>query len=83
MYLSYVLADLAGRKPGAGRLTLDELPEGLEGYYERFWDDMQRPKTADWPLWNGLYRPVIERLAVAAESVTAEWLGAQIGRDPD
>jgi hypothetical protein len=70
-------------RPGQPPLDLDKLPQGLQGYYVQFWSDMEQAKTETdegWTNWNTLYRPVIERLAVAAEAVTADWLGAQIGR---
>jgi hypothetical protein len=83
MYLRYVLGDIAARNAEGKLLDLDRLPDGLQGYYEQFWSDMEEAKAEGWADWKGLYRPTIERLAVAAEAVTAEWLGAQIGRDSD
>lgn len=80
MYVSYVLADIAERGPEAPPLDLDDLPPGLEGYYDQFWQRMSAPQAQDWDLWAGLYQPVVERLAVAREAVTADWLGAQVGR---
>ncbi len=81
MYVSYVIGDIEAGDAGSGALDLDRLPDGLQGYYEQFWSDMEEAKGEGWADWKGLYRPVIERLAVAAEAVTADWLGAQIGRD--
>jgi hypothetical protein len=83
MYVSYILSDIEARDPAATTLDLDRLPDGLQGYYEQFWSDMEQAKAEGWAEWKGLYRPVVERLAVAAESVSAEWLAAQIGRDAD
>jgi hypothetical protein len=80
MFVSYVLADIAERGPEAPPLDLDDLPPGLEGYYDQFWQRMSAPQAQDWDAWAGLYQPVVERLAVAREAVTAEWLGAQVGR---
>ena len=82
MYLSYVLADLAA-DGSRDAFSIGNLPRGLSGYYERFWAQMQTLKAEGWPDWSGLYRPVIERLAVAAEPVSATWLAAQLDRDPD
>jgi hypothetical protein len=76
MYVTYVLADAA-----AGDLELHKLPARLAGYYEiRFWSPMQAAQDAGWHEWDTLYRPVLERLAVAAEPVTADWLESQVGR---
>lgn len=78
MYLSYVLADLAGG--AADGIDLDALPIGLSGYYEQFWAGIQATMDEGWADWDLLFRPTIERLAVAAEAVDADWLAAQIGR---
>jgi hypothetical protein len=83
MYVSYVLGDIEARNVDKTPLDLDRLPDGLQGYYEQFWSDMEQAKAEGWTDWKALYRPTIERLAVAAESVSATWIGAQIGRDPD
>lgn len=83
MYVSYVLGDIAAHDVDKTPLDLDHLPHGLQGYYEQFWSDMEQAKAEGWTDWRALYRPTIERLAVAAESVSAEWIGAQIGRDFD
>ncbi|MBI3967283.1 MAG: hypothetical protein HY329_16735 [Chloroflexi bacterium] len=80
MYLSYVIEDVANRKPDDPPFDLNTLPKGLSGYYERFWSRLQEVKAEGWAEWNGLYRPVIERLGVAFEPVPADWLGRQIGR---
>jgi hypothetical protein len=82
MYASYVLADIAERGPDAPPLDLSDLPPSLQGWYEQFWERMSSPQTRDWADWAGLYQPVVERLAVAREAVTADWLGAQVGRPP-
>jgi hypothetical protein len=83
MYVSYILGDIEARNAEGMVLDLGRLPDGLQGYYEQFWSDMEQAKAEGWADWKGLYRPVIERLAVAAEAVTAEWLGGQIGRASD
>ena len=82
MYASYVLADIAERGPEAPPLDLDELPVRLQGWYEQFWERMSASQTRDWAEWASLYQPVLERLAVAREAVSADWLGAQVGRPP-
>jgi hypothetical protein len=61
---------------------LGELPANLQGWYEQFWERMSAPQIRDWDAWASLYQPVLERLAVAREAVTADWLGAQVGRPP-
>ncbi len=76
MYATYVLEDLA-----EGKLDPDSPPERLFGYYERrFWTAMEVQRERDPASWSDLYRPVLERLAVAAEPVSAEWLAGQVGR---
>ena len=80
MYVSYVLADLAERGPETPPLDLFNLPPGLEGYYDQFWDWMSSSLPQGWAEWEGLYQPVVDRLAVAREAVTADWLAAQVGR---
>jgi len=82
MYASYVLADIAERGSDAPPLDLGDLPPSLEGWYEQFWERMSSPQTQSWPDWTSLYQPVVERLAVAREAVSADWLGAQVGRPP-
>jgi serine/threonine-protein kinase len=83
MYVSYVLADLAERGPETPPLDLFDLPPGLEGYYDQFWDWISSSLRQGWAEWEGLYQPVVERLAVAREAVTADWLATQIGRSPN
>ena len=84
MYLSYAIEDISNRKPNDPPLDMHNLPKGLFGYYERFWSRLQEVKAAEgWADWNGLFRPVIERLGVAFEPVPAEWLGKQINRSAD
>jgi serine/threonine-protein kinase len=83
MYVSYVLADLAERGPETPPLDLFNLPPGLEGYYDQFWDWMSSALPQGWPEWEGLYLPIIGCLAVAREAVTADWLAAQVGRSPN
>jgi hypothetical protein len=80
MYLSYVIEDIANRKPEDLALDVRSLPKGLIGYYARFWSRLLDFKENNWADWDGLYRPVIERLGVAFEPVPAEWLGKQINR---
>src|SRR6266700_6565096 len=74
MYVSYVLADLAERGPETPPLDLFNLPPGLEGYYDQFWDWMSSSLPQGWAEWEGLSQPVLDRLAVAREAVTADWL---------
>src|SRR6266516_1208628 len=58
MYVSYVLADLAERGPETPPLDLFNLPSGLEGYYDQFWDWMSSSLPQGWAEWEGLYQPV-------------------------
>jgi len=80
MYLSYVLADLASRESAGEPVDLRELPVGLRGYYEQFWARITAAPEQNWTDWAGLFQPVLERLAVAREPVTADWLAGQVGR---
>jgi hypothetical protein len=82
MYVSYVLADIAERASDAPPLNLRDLPARLEGYYDQFWERIGSSQGQDWEQWANLYRPVVERLAVAREAVTVDWLGDQVGRPP-
>lgn len=84
MYLAYVLGDLAAQPAGSAALQLRRLPSGLEGYYAQFWAQMEHVRQEEgWAEWRGLYRPVIEYLAVAGEPVTSAWLADHVGRDRD
>jgi hypothetical protein len=77
-YLSFVVADIAE----AGLDDVDDLPDKLVGYYDEFWERMSGAQE-DWETWKRLYKPVLERLTVAVEAVTADWLGAQVDLDAD
>lgn len=83
MYVSYVLADLAERGPETPPLDLFNLPPGLEGYYDQFWDWISSSLPQGWAEWENLYQPVVDCLVVAREAVTADWLAAQVGRSPN
>jgi len=79
MYVTYALGDLK-----SGAIRVNNLPSGLVGYYEMgFWEPMLAVIDQSWSEWDALYRPVLERLAVAAEPVTAGWLSTQIDRPAD
>ena len=73
MYVAYMLADVAAGRTG-------DLPVGLRGYYEQFWARMYEAPGQSWADWDGLFQPVLERLAVAREPVTAAWLAEQVSR---
>jgi len=82
MYLEYVLADIVAGNSGFNPLNLKELPQGLRGYYAQFWSGMEAVRHKEgWPDWNSLYRPIIELLGVALESVSVQWLADHIRRD--
>ena len=82
MYLAYVLEDIAHREPGFDLLRLEKLPRGLMGYYQQFWEQMERVREREgWSEWDNLYRPVIGLLGVAGEPVTVEWLADHVGRE--
>jgi hypothetical protein len=83
MYLSYLLEDMAAPQPDEPPLDMSDLPLGLRGYYDQFWDRMSLSQVQNWADWEGLYRPVLERLAVATEAVSVDWLAGQVGRSPD
>ena len=82
MYVAYMLADVAAGRTGTGGSPLDpaDLPIGLRGYYEQFWARMYEASGQNWRDWDGLFQPVLERLAVAREPVTADWLAGQVSR---
>ncbi|MBN2393804.1 MAG: NACHT domain-containing protein [Anaerolineae bacterium] len=81
MYLAYLLADIeAGR---CTTLTLRDLPQGLRGYFERFWTELEAVKREGREAWTQFYKPVIGLLAVAQEPVSAAWLGQVLGLDAE
>jgi hypothetical protein len=81
MYAKYILGDIQAPPYATGaRFELDNLPQGLQGYYQQFWTALEPTAQHLRADWNRLDRPIIERLAVAAEAVTVEWLGEQIGQ---
>lgn len=81
MYLAYVLADLAGQPVGS--LNLSQLPLGLLGYYERFWEELETAKDEGPQAWRTLYKPVIGALAVAQEPVSAAWIAQMLNLDEE
>jgi hypothetical protein len=79
MYVTYVLADLA-----EGKIDLVEPPKRLAGYYERrFWAQMEAIREESAGDWDDLFRPVLSRLAVAAEPVDVAWLAQQVEQPAD
>jgi hypothetical protein len=79
MYVTYVLADLA-----EGEIDLETAPKRLAGYYERrFWAQMEAIREESTGDWDNLFRPVLSRLAVAAEPVDVEWLAQQVEQPAD
>ena len=86
MYLEYVLESIISGEASFTPLNLNELPQGLKSYYAQFWAGMGEVRKDDkehWDDWIGLYRPVIELLAVALEPVSVEWFADHAGRQPD
>jgi hypothetical protein len=79
MYLVHVLPDIAGGRirPEDIEGRLENLPGGLDRYYERHWRTM---KDGDREAFRRRQQPVICMLAVAREPVTAakvaEWINA-------
>jgi len=71
MYLRYVLPAIAEGKFVRG--TLDELPQGLKGYYESHWQQML---TSNEDLWVNYRQPVIYFLAASKEPVTIRQVAA-------
>jgi hypothetical protein len=79
MYLTRVFDDLAADDGPLDLSALDDLPRGLEGYYDRFWAGLRaKCDETKWDAWAGLYCPVIEYLAAARERVPASWLAALV-----
>lgn len=65
MYLRHVLPAIEAGK--FVRATLDELPQGLKGYYERHW---QQIRSVDENAWVKYRQPVICFLTAAREAVS-------------
>lgn len=78
MYLAFVLDDLAVNPPSG--TPLQALPRGLEGYYRVMWEEIAAAAGRDWEVWEQLLLPVVERVAVAGEPVTLEWIADHVGR---
>jgi len=81
MYLAYLLPDIATGL--LDPLNLTGLPQGLRGYYERFWNELESAKGEGREAWTKLYKPVIGMLAAAREPVSVAWIGRILGLDPD
>lgn len=84
MYLGYIFDEIAGSGADAAAsqalLTrVNALPQGLNGYYERFWEGAEA--AAGKEEWRCLHRPVLEHLAAAAEPVSIAWLEFQVERN--
>ena len=67
MYLYYVLPAIEHGKFVKG--TLDELPEGLMGYYRRHWRQMREGNESEFDI---AYEPIVCMLGVAQEPVTVQ-----------
>lgn len=67
MYLYYVLPAIEHGKFVTG--TLDELPEGLMGYYRRHWRQMRAGNESE---FDTVYKPIVCILGVAQEPVTIQ-----------
>lgn len=81
MYLAYLLPDIAAGLFDPPHLT--GLPQGLRGYYERFWNELESAKGEGREAWTKFYKPVIGILAATREPVSAAWIGRILGLDPD
>ena len=77
VYVSFVLADISQTQP-PGTFDISHLPNKLVGYYDQFWKRMTRARDESWDTWKLLHKPVLDRLAVAAEAVTSAWLSTQV-----
>ena len=75
MYLHHVLPELE-----KGDMTVEEIPQGLENYYDWHWKKM---KFGDLNHWRELKRPVICVLAAAAEPLTIERIAKFTSRSLD
>ena len=71
MYLFHVLPAIAEGRFSKG--TLDELPNGLLGYYQRHWREMRDGKEND---FDTIYAPIVYILGVAREPVTTDQIAA-------
>lgn len=69
IYLRYVLPAIASGRFKKG--TIEELPQGLNDYYESHWNQMQITSPVE---FDELYAPIVCILAVAREPVTTDEL---------
>ncbi len=80
MYVRYVVDDLSARTPDSFstliRSTLDALPNGLIGYYNRFWSHF---KETDDEVWETVNQPLLGLLSAAREPVSSDWLAKLSG----
>ncbi len=79
MYLAYLLADITSRDEAT--LNLEDLPQGLGGYYSQMWRVIREDAGDEADHWEQFHLPVVERLAIAGEPVSADWLADHVGRD--
>ena len=71
MYLYYVMPAIEEGKFVKG--TLDELPDGLLGYYQRHWRQM---RDGDVQEFEKLYEPIVCILGVAQEPITMDQIAS-------
>jgi serine/threonine-protein kinase len=71
MYLYYVLPAIEQGKFSDG--TLDELPQGLEEYYNRHWRQMQQIDGKE--NFAKIYEPIVYTFGVVKEPVSIELIG--------
>ena len=71
MYLYYVLPAIEEGRFMKG--TLDELPDGLLGYYQRHWRQMRDGCIEE---FESLYEPIVCILGVAQEPITVDQISS-------
>lgn len=70
MYLYYVLPAIENGNFSEG--TLDELPEGLKGYYNRHWLQMKNISSSQ--SFENVYESIVFALSIVQEPVSIEWI---------
>ncbi|GIF66726.1 hypothetical protein Ais01nite_47610 [Asanoa ishikariensis] len=77
MYLHHVLPAIEQGR--FADFALDDLPQGLEAYYDAHWRQMRAAGGGDWA---ALWQPAIVFLAAAREPVTVSQIAAWTGLPP-
>jgi hypothetical protein len=80
MYLVHVLADIRdGRLNPENVELIQNLPRGLEAYYQRHWRTM---RSQDPDRFERIFEPILRLLATVREPVSLDYLEELTGLDP-